>query len=82
MNTNGNGHEQIDCSNSATRLAARLQELRQELTKGEAQLENLERQRGHTRDALLRIGGAIQVLEELLQAELVQSQSNAAGQPA
>jgi hypothetical protein len=47
-------------------LASRLQELRQELAKGEAQLANLDHQRNLTRDTLLRISGAIQVLQELL----------------
>jgi hypothetical protein len=47
-------------------LVKRLQELRQELANGEAQLANLDRQRNLMRDTLLRIGGAIQVLQELL----------------
>lgn len=43
----------------------RLQELRQELEIGSRQLEALERKRDETRETLLRIKGAIQVLEEL-----------------
>jgi hypothetical protein len=47
-------------------LRERLVELQQEFDRGQRQLELLERQRGELRDALLRIGGAMQVLEELL----------------
>ena len=46
-------------------LANRLQTLREEFDKGQRQLEQLERQRQDVRDTLLRISGAIQVLEEL-----------------
>ena len=47
-------------------LEKRLQELRSEFKAGEAQLEELDRRRAQLRDTLLRISGAIQVLEELL----------------
>jgi prefoldin subunit 5 len=43
----------------------RLDTLRAEYEKGQHQLEALERQRHEVRDTLLRISGAIQVLEEL-----------------
>jgi hypothetical protein len=46
--------------------AKRLEELRAELEKGQRHLEGLDRQRQEMRDTLLRISGAIQVLEELL----------------
>ena len=46
-------------------LERRLQELREEYAKGEHQLMMLERRRAEVRDTLLRISGAIQVLEEL-----------------
>lgn len=46
-------------------LRLRLQELRQELEVGSRQLQVLERKRDETRKTLLRIKGAIQVLEEL-----------------
>ena len=46
----------------------RLRELRGELEKGARQLESLDRRRGELRDTLLRIEGAIQVLEELAAA--------------
>ena len=50
-------------------LQARLGDLREELTKGERHLEVLDQQRQQVRDTLLRISGAIQVLDELLQQE-------------
>jgi hypothetical protein len=48
------------------RLAARLQALRAEMARGEAQLAELDQRRAGLRDTLLRISGAIQVLQELL----------------
>lgn len=45
--------------------AARLEELRAELVKGRRRMVELDRERLQLRDTLLRIGGAIQVLEEL-----------------
>jgi hypothetical protein len=46
-------------------IQQRLQELRNELAKGEQQLDRLDRERAALRDTMLRIAGAIQVLEEL-----------------
>ncbi len=46
-------------------LSERLERLRGERERGERQLELLDRHRGELRDTLLRISGAIQVLEEL-----------------
>lgn len=43
----------------------RLLELKTELAKGRRRLELLDRERQELRDTLLRISGAIQVLEEL-----------------
>ena len=43
----------------------RLEELRNELAKGEQQLDRLDRERAALRDTVLRIQGAVQVLEEL-----------------
>lgn len=51
-----------------TTLEQRLAALRAELTRGQEQLAQLDLQRQDTRDTLLRISGAIQVLEELLAA--------------
>jgi hypothetical protein len=44
----------------------RLQILRNEFETGQAELERVDRQRTYLRETVLRIGGAIQVLEELL----------------
>ena len=44
----------------------RLHELREEFARGEGQLTELDRKRAQVRDTLLRISGAMQVLEELL----------------
>ncbi|SIT58629.1 hypothetical protein BQ8794_50731 [Mesorhizobium prunaredense] len=49
----------------AVDLAARLAELRTEWAEGQRRLDMLDAERAKTRDTLLRIGGAIQVLEEL-----------------
>lgn len=46
-------------------LSDRLERLRGEWERGERQLELLDRHRAELRDTLLRISGAIQVLEEL-----------------
>ncbi len=50
-------------------IEQRIEELRNELTKGEQHLAALDRERAGTRDTILRIQGAIQVLEELLAAQ-------------
>jgi hypothetical protein len=47
------------------RLHDRLQQLKDELDAGQIQFDRLERERTSLRDTLLRISGAIQVLEEL-----------------
>jgi hypothetical protein len=43
----------------------RLEALRKEMETGQARMQELERQVGQLRDMMLRISGAIQVLEEL-----------------
>ena len=50
-------------------VQARLQELREEYARGQATLEDLDRQTSNVRATMLRISGAIQVLEELLAAD-------------
>jgi hypothetical protein len=47
-------------------MQERLAELKIELDAGRVEFDRLERERASLRDTLLRIGGAIQVLEELL----------------
>jgi predicted nuclease with TOPRIM domain len=49
-------------------LQQRLEELKREFETGQARLRELEMQVAHLRETLLRISGAIQVLEEM-QAE-------------
>jgi len=44
----------------------RLEELRGEYARGQAQMKSLEQRQAELHDTLLRISGAIQVLEELL----------------
>lgn len=50
-------------------MEKRLTELREQLDVGRQQLELLDRQRAELRDTMLRISGAVQVLEELLAEE-------------
>lgn len=50
-------------------MGDRLAELKKELEKGRQRLEALDRERQELRDTMLRISGAIQVLEELLAQE-------------
>ena len=47
-------------------MTNRLEELKRELEKGRKRLEALDRERQELRDTMLRISGAIQVIEELL----------------
>jgi prefoldin subunit 5 len=46
-------------------MEQRLQELHRELEKGQQELARLDHRRQELRDTMLRISGAIQVLEEL-----------------
>lgn len=47
-------------------ITTRLQELRQEYARGQTHLQELELQAAGLRETLLRISGAVQVLEEML----------------
>jgi hypothetical protein len=51
------------------RLEERLAELRKEFASGQKMLADLDNQRANLQQTVLRISGAIQVLEELLGAE-------------
>lgn len=51
------------------RLQQRLEELRAEFAAGQQMLATLEAQHAHLKSSLLRINGAMQVLEELLRQE-------------
>jgi predicted nuclease with TOPRIM domain len=50
-------------------MQVRLEELRGELEAGQAELQKLEEQRASLQATMLRISGAVQVLEELLAAQ-------------
>jgi hypothetical protein len=50
-------------------LSERLKQLRSEFEAGQKVLRDLELRQQDVRDTLLRIGGAIQVLEEMLKSE-------------
>jgi hypothetical protein len=47
-------------------IQARLETLKKELEKGQAELQKVEAQRTYLHESMLRISGAVQVLEELL----------------
>ncbi len=53
-----------------TGIVQRLSQLRAEWSEGQRRMEALDTERAKTRDTLLRIAGAIQVLEELSGAGL------------
>lgn len=50
-------------------LRRRLEQLKKEFETGQARLRELETEQAYTRETLLRISGAIQVLEEALEQE-------------
>jgi hypothetical protein len=50
-------------------IQARLEELKEERKTGQAELQKVEMQRTYLRETVLRIDGAVQVLEELLAGE-------------
>ena len=51
------------------KIEARLCELREELEVGRGMLAELDARRSNLHDSMLRIGGAVQALEELLRGE-------------
>ena len=56
-------------------IRARLEELKKELETGQAELQKVEMQRTYLHETVLRISGAVQVLEELLAGQ-AQGQQN------
>jgi prefoldin subunit 5 len=56
----------------------RLDELKKEFETGQSQLQELDRQQTRLRETLLRISGAIQILEEMLASENSQTQDHPA----
>jgi predicted nucleic acid-binding Zn-ribbon protein len=62
-------------------MQARLEVLRKEFETGQAELDKAEKQVAYLRETLLRISGAVQVLEELLAEEHSVEQRNGNEQP-
>lgn len=60
-------------------IRARLGTLRKELETGQAELDKLEKQRSYLRETMLRIGGAVQVLEEVLSEAQTGNRRNGTG---
>ena len=56
-------------------IKSRLEALRSEWARGQEYLQQLEQEAEQTRQTMLRISGAIQVLEELLQQAQAKEQS-------
>jgi predicted nuclease with TOPRIM domain len=50
-------------------ITARLDELKQEYSRGQTRLQELDIQQAALRETMLRISGAIQVLEEMLEQQ-------------
>jgi hypothetical protein len=57
----------------------RLEELKAELAAGQVELEGAERKRLYLHETMLRISGAIQILEELLGAAVLGREDGLAG---
>lgn len=60
-------------------IKTRLESLRQEIEIGQTELAKVEQQRTHLQETLLRISGAMQILEELLANEQSVEERNGAG---
>lgn len=67
------GEIAANAKTSATALTDRLALLREEYQTGRAQMEALDQRQQQLRDTMLRISGAIQVLEEVLAQAVVAS---------
>jgi predicted nuclease with TOPRIM domain len=59
-----------------THIQARLEELKKEFESGQARLRELDNQQALLRETLLRISGAIQVLNEVLAVDQTEGQSD------
>jgi hypothetical protein len=59
-------------------IQARLEELKKELEAGQGELQKVEMQRTYLHETVLRISGAVQVLEELLREGQSSGQTRAA----
>lgn len=57
-------------------MARRLEALKQEFERGQEKLRDIVRQESALRETMLRISGAMQVLEELLAADAATQPSN------
>jgi len=64
------------------KIEARLAELRAEFEAGETMLADLEEKRDRLRESMLRIAGAIQVLEEMTAEESKEERSSPSALPA
>jgi hypothetical protein len=60
-------------------IQARLEVLRRELDRGQAELQKVKTQRKYLQETLLRIDGAVQVLEELAEGRPVEQNGVAPG---
>jgi hypothetical protein len=63
------------------RLTARLEELKKEYDNGRAVLAELEAKEANLKSTMLRIAGAIQVLEELIAQEGAEASRSSATEP-
>jgi hypothetical protein len=63
-------------------IQARLETLKKELETGQAELQKVEVQRTYLHETILRISGAVQVLEELLSEGPAAEQNRAPAAPA
>ena len=61
-----------------THIQARLEELKKEFESGQSRLRELDNQQALLRETLLRISGAIQVLNEVLAMDQTEGQSDQA----